>query len=1431
MGKEQDLLVAVKNGDLLQTHKLLSKLKCNKTKLLGTNKRLNINHQDLDGFSALHHAALTGTTELLSLLLEAQATVDIKDINGMRPLHYAAWQGKSDSVLLLLRAGASVNSPSLDGQIPLHLSAQYGHYEVSEMLLQHQSNPCLMNKARKTPLDLACEFGRLKVAQLLLSSNMVTTLLEGERGNDTLDPSSTTPLHLAARNGHKDIIKLLLKAGIDMNRATKAGTALHEAALYGKMEVVQLLLDAGINVNIRNTYNQTALDIVNQFTTSTASREIKQLLREASCCLQVRAVKDYWNLHDPTALNLQAGDLIMVLEQHSDGRWKGHVHDSQRGTDRVGFFPPSVVEVLSRRSGGSLSRQASMPCQRQHFVSRTPPLGPATQTDDSYILGYDPTGVPLGSQLSAPATPCQDIWVLRSSPTGDRNSVGSTGSAGSSRSAGSGQSSESGHKQNGTHNRHHHDTVKLAPSAGETRDQNKHISGSSGGSRRQVNTSKGFVRPEHLLEGKDSEAIYQWLCEFQLEQYTSSFIRAGYDVPTISRMTPEDLTAIGVTKPGHRKKISMEISKLSIPEWLPDYIPSDLGEWLSVIGLPQYQKRLCDNGYDSISIVKDITWEDLQEIGITKLGHQKKLMLAVKRLCDLHRNHADRTEGGTLRRKPPAALELVTIEHTPTHNVHPDAPPNNCCPSPQTPRALLSFQDSELSAELQSAMMGRAGGGACEAFGVRGVTSSAALAAMSVSEESLSRRSQGSGNSGNSNVGFSNNQPTAPGPVRTEEGPVSGGEEARCGPAGPAGRNKQLANEMREHQSLSASPNTLMFSSVTPPLTPSKMPRLGYPAVPPKAKHVQSPNHLLQPQHRPAPSPSSPSPQPCPTQKTFALIQAQVSSLNGAPRVLSKPLPGSVPVLRPPAALVPGNSPSQSLTRYTLSDGEPDEDDGHTHPSRVTLSFATLSRKPGRGSGAQRHVNRSQSFAVRSRNKGPPPPPPKRMSSVSGSPVRQQGDSTSLEPEGSEVKSSVESESAGSVRSIAARLEGSSSSSPSRRIDIPPTFIHGSPGHSPITTPLTHGFPSHIILHHSKPVPALGLGGLRRVGSERTEDDTDRYRAGRNEEKQRVRRNDKHLKSASVSPKTTCREHLPFAEEGNLTIKQRPRVLSVTAGDIKTPSESPVQTPNSLELPEFNLKESDTVKRRHKPKDKPEGATTPNREDTMLHRQDYITTGSPEEAPTLRNVFQRVGSMGKGPKPPVSSKPPTPLQQTPNGKPTSPHKMSPSTQTAIPQLTSVQIHTVSPKMNVSNPLQTAVLSPKPVKHQHTVLSKVCPGPESPEKTVLSGSRPHQPRPALSSSADTEFIIQSVSFAAPSSLVPTSNPPSPSGVAVLEVLAQKRLEQTSSSLEAALKVVENKLAQGSSVDSSSSSVTAAGNILDDIGCMFDDLADQLDAMLE
>ncbi|NXL72454.1 CSKI2 protein, partial [Leptocoma aspasia] len=744
-------------------------------------------------FSALHHAALGGSLDLILLLLEAQATVDIKDSNGMRPLHYAAWQGRVEPVRVLLRAAASVNMASLDGQIPLHLSAQYGHYEVSEMLLQHQSNPCLINKAKKTPLDLACEFGRLKVAQLLLNSHLCVALLEGQ-SKDATDPNYTTPLHLAAKNGHKEIIRQLLKAGIEINKQTKTGTALHEAALYGKTEVVRLLLEGGVDVNIRNTYNQTALDIVNQFTTSHASKDIKQLLREASGILKVRALKDFWNLHDPTALNVRAGDVITVLEQHPDGRWKGHIHDTQKGTDRVGYFPPSIAEVISKRTGMVVPRVAPTQ-QRQGPPGALPALPGGLQ--------HLPDECP---HLAAPSGPAafDHLTLTRTAPgpdssAGDRNSVGSEGSIGSIRSAGSGQSTEG---TNGQSTSILIENARPLPSTGDNLQQHllgsEPQNGTSPAGPQGLQTpgscppgdgvfSHQFLRPEQLLEGKDAEAIYNWLREFQLESYTVNFLNAGYDVPTISRMTPEDLTAIGVTKPGHRKKISTEIGQLSIAEWLPNYIPADLMDWLSAIGLPQYHKKLVNNGYDSITIVTDLTWEDLQEIGINKLGHQKKIMLAVKKLRDL-RKSLNQAEATLARRKAPGSLDIVTIESL----------ENGECQSPHMFK-MTTFQDSELSYELQTAMSN-----SCH-----DTLSIKSSQGMSQSQESIGVRSRGSGHSQDNVLSRHLSSPS-------QESLGSGESSSSSGQNLPEGTD-QYAWPMAQKGA-----GTPAVTPCTPPQTPSK---------------------------------------------------------------------------------------------------------------------------------------------------------------------------------------------------------------------------------------------------------------------------------------------------------------------------------------------------------------------------------------------------------------------------------------------------------------------------------------------------------------------------------------------------------------------------------------------------------------------------------
>lgn len=67
-----------------------------------------------------------------------------------------------------------------------------------------------------------------------------------------------------------------MPVGLGSTAPPSDGTELGGAASSRALSVP---LQSGINAHVRNTYNQTALDIVNQFTTSQASKEIKQMLR------------------------------------------------------------------------------------------------------------------------------------------------------------------------------------------------------------------------------------------------------------------------------------------------------------------------------------------------------------------------------------------------------------------------------------------------------------------------------------------------------------------------------------------------------------------------------------------------------------------------------------------------------------------------------------------------------------------------------------------------------------------------------------------------------------------------------------------------------------------------------------------------------------------------------------------------------------------------------------------------------------------------------------------------------------------------------------------------------------------------------------------------------------------------------------------------
>eukprot|EP00076_Gallus_gallus_P026874 XP_015149943.1 caskin-1 isoform X3 [Gallus gallus] len=1468
MGKDQELVQAVKAEDIAAVQKLLQRPKPGKAKLLGSAKRVNVNFQDTDGFSALHHAALNGNTELISLLLEAQAAVDIKDNKGMRPLHYAAWQGKKEPMKMVLKAGSSVNIPSDEGQIPLHLAAQHGHYDVSEMLLQHQSNPCIMDNSGKTPLDLACEFGRVGVVQLLLNSNMCAALLEPKPG-DTTDPNGTSPLHLAAKNGHIDIIRLLLQAGIDINRQTKAGTALHEAALCGKTDVVRLLLDSGINAHVRNTYNQTALDIVNQFTTSQASKEIKQMLRDASAALQVRAVKDYCNNYDLTSLNVKAGDVITVLEQHADGRWKGCIHDNRTGNDRVGYFPSSLVEAISKRTG---SRGADM----------------------------SPSHLSPSQGGSAAPAPTEEIWVLRKPFTGgDRSSLGSTGSVASARSSGSGQSTGSG-----AHALHAgSEGVKLLatvlsqkasaqdaaqdgpakaqdiPAAGSSRSQ----SVASSPYAPQPPAEQQLKKMEPPSEGKSSEAVYQWLCKFQLQLYAPNFINAGYDITTISRMTPEDLTAIGVTKPGHRKKIASEINNLNIPEWLPEYKPANLALWLSMIGLSQYYKVLVENGYENIDFITDITWEDLQEIGITKLGHQKKLMLAVKKLAELQRAELGKYEPGTLKRKAAACPEVLAIESPPPE------PPE--CQSPK----MTTFQDSELSSELQVAMTGEGPEEAPEKPAnpaAPGYRSPPALGGrtrqMSSSQELL-----GDGPRAPASTAISKSQEyLAEG---TPEGP-------------PVPPTKELRQPRHGHSIKRASvppvpgkprqPFPPAAGHLTPPQTPGKPrpPSPQGPSAPHATAKVKPTPQLLPPGERPASPRSLPQ---SPTHRGFAYVLPQPTDGEGVPPGVPV-LPVSVPVLCLPPAGEGEEEPGRpkkrahSLNRYAASDSEQERDELLVPDAGP---YATVQRRVGRShsvrapAGGDKNVNRSQSFAIRPKKKGPPPPPPKRSSSAissagmaedfpkdgegevaAGTPGTE-GESRQEQRRASDLGGSVDTGSAGSVRSIAAMLEMSSIGGGARALALQKPPGAGVPGKGPDGYYLQPGAPPGsperarvaTVLATVKHKEAIGLDGevvnRRRTisgpvtglvaAARRERADSVRSETGADGPSERLRA------ERGGSPDT-----IPFAEEGNLTIKQRPRALGparVEAGEGLSPAHrhgdlAKVEASATLkrrirarqsqqDSVRFILTESDTVKRRPKAKDKEPAleqaplvvyqngtGTVKRRPASELSGAETPPTPPPATRPDGPDFTPPSAEPKKPFKPPVSPKPvlTQPAQKVP-GPPVPIPKKMPVPSPGSPEVK--RVHGTPPPVSPKpTPPPTAPKPPKPHATIQSVSAGSTPTP-SPARQLGAAAKPSSTPPSLCSSP-----AKPLSPGTQPQQVPVKPPRSaiagPSVDSASPELVQQKLEETSASLAAALQAVEEKIKQeDSQAADSTAEAKSTGSILDDIGSMFDDLADQLDAMLE
>jgi ankyrin repeat protein len=94
-----------------------------------------------DGNTALHYASENGHFEVVRLLTEKGANINLTNECGETPSHLAIAYGHSLQVLqFLAEKGADLTKTNEKGEIPLHLAAMGQHLHIVQYLMQSRED-------------------------------------------------------------------------------------------------------------------------------------------------------------------------------------------------------------------------------------------------------------------------------------------------------------------------------------------------------------------------------------------------------------------------------------------------------------------------------------------------------------------------------------------------------------------------------------------------------------------------------------------------------------------------------------------------------------------------------------------------------------------------------------------------------------------------------------------------------------------------------------------------------------------------------------------------------------------------------------------------------------------------------------------------------------------------------------------------------------------------------------------------------------------------------------------------------------------------------------------------------------------------------------------------------------------------------------------
>ena len=312
------------------------------------------------GWTPLMIASQNGHKETIDLLIDAKSDVNVQANDGMTTIFIASQNGHSEVVSTLLEANAD---PSIakNGWTPLMIASQNGHKDTVDLLIDAKADVNVQNNNGATPLYIACQNGHSEVVSILLKANASTDLSIAKK-------NGWTPLMIASHNGHKDTVDLLIDAKADVNMQTGDGaTALYVASENGHSEVISILLKANADPSIaKYVYGWTPLMIASQ----NGHKDTLDLLIDAKVDVDVQANNGMTALYIASH-NGHSEVVSILLKANADpsiamkNGWTPLMIASRNGhKDTVSLLINTEADVNVQNSYGSTALYVA--CQHKH---------------------------------------------------------------------------------------------------------------------------------------------------------------------------------------------------------------------------------------------------------------------------------------------------------------------------------------------------------------------------------------------------------------------------------------------------------------------------------------------------------------------------------------------------------------------------------------------------------------------------------------------------------------------------------------------------------------------------------------------------------------------------------------------------------------------------------------------------------------------------------------------------------------------------------------------------------------------------------------------------------------------------------------------------------------------------------------------------------